>query len=282
MTAADADARALVLHQFLALRRAGLSSLDALNRLVEALPEGPLRTACRDAALALSASTPESPVRDTGSGDDLVRVLSERSDDLSLAATLAESFQAAAELAAARRSGTLVAQLVVAVPLVGLALMGLFSDHLTSLWSGAELPAPTRLLLELLEVLKYAGLPLAVGLVLLLTRWKAPVFGASTLEASQQLFRASSLHEPMQAVSAARLDQVARAVVLALVQRAPPEDARGVVAQVARRLEREGRRRVELHHLMSSLLLAFFGVFSAATVMLALYLPLFSIAGAIK
>lgn len=171
-------------------------------------------------------------------------------------------------------------QVLVAGPLVGLAVLGLFTAGERFL---EPVPAPTQLLLDLVGVMRVAGVPVAVFLALALSRWsRVPVFGAASLEASRALYVASSHAEPVQAASAVVLNQVDRAVLLVLTRRAAPADARAVVLELARRLEREGRRRVEVHHLLSSLLLGGLGAMTIGGALALLYLPIFTIAGNIQ
>lgn len=278
MTAAEAEARSLVLHQFLALRRAGLSALDALNRLVEGLSDSAERTACREAALSLSAVTPSE------SKDDLVRVLADRSDDFAGAQVLAGSYEAASELSAARRSGVLVFQLMFAGPFFVLAAMSLFLGSFMSVWgSGDALPGPTAMLKDVLDVMRVAGVPVGIFIALVLSRWsRVPVYGAKSLEAARALYVAATHADPQQAAAALSLDRADRALLVTLCKRVNVNEVRNVVVEIARSLEREGRRRVEVHRMLSSLMLSFFAVSQVAGIVIAAYLPIFSIAGNVK
>ncbi|MBL8909669.1 MAG: hypothetical protein JNM17_03090 [Archangium sp.] len=272
----DSEARSLVLHQFLALRRSGLSALDALNRLVEGLGDGEERTACRDAALSLSAVAQTETKQ-----DDLVRVLSDRSDDLQRATHLAGSYEAASELKAARRSGVLVFQAMFAGPFIAFAALSVFMNTLGSVW-GSTGAAAVEFLMNFLSVMRVIGLPVGIFLALLISRWKrVPVFGASSLEAARALYVAASHADPLQASSAVSLSRVDRALLVTLTKRVAPEQVRGVVLELAQRLEREGRRRVEVHHLLSSLMLTFFGVLTLFLLVLIAYLPIGAMLGGI-
>ncbi|MFT3711915.1 MAG: hypothetical protein QM817_30105 [Archangium sp.] len=273
----DAEARALVLQQFIALRRSGISSLDAVNRLVDALPEGAARAGCKEAALLLQAPTTAEVT------DDFVRVLASRDDDVKRAEHLARSFEASLELEQARIAGRRVLQVGLAGPFVLLALVGLFAGNGQALAQLAgTLPMPTQLLYELASVMRIIGIPLAIFAVLLFSRLRVPVYGAGSLEAARGLFGAATQAAPLERLRTFKLGEAERGLLVALSKRHAPAETPVVTANLAARLMLEGRRRVETYRVFASLALAAAGVLSVGVVLIALYLPIFSIAGNVK
>jgi hypothetical protein len=168
---------------------------------------------------------------------------------------------------------------VLAGPLVMLAAAGWFP--IESVTGGATaLPPATQLVLALGQVMQFCGLPVALVLIVVLARWKSlPVFGARSLEEARALFDAAVQVDPTRALLAADARPAPKSLARALSERMPPRDALSRVAEV---LAAEGHRRVETWRAVVALAL---GAFLAATlsgVLVALYLPIFSLAGSIQ
>ncbi len=276
MKAADTSARVLVLRQFIALRRAGMTSLEAVHRLVESLPDGPVRVDCRAALGRLQTSNPAE------AESDFVNALTSPADAVDRATHLASAFDATLELDAARVTGQRVLQVAIAAPLLFLAAVGLVTGGEAWAVGTAALPPPTQATYDLASLMRIVGVPLAAFAVWLIGRVRVPVYGATSLEGARGLFTAASRQQPLDALQKRGVGGPERGVLKVLVSRRPPEEASAVAVGLAARLLGDGRRQVEIYRVLASTLFAFLTFNGIGVVIIALYLPIFSIAGTIK
>ncbi len=264
--------RALVLRQFSAMRHQGVNAAVALEQLVQGLPPGVVRDDCLRSGRALAA----------GEGDaesDFTRVLTTADDAPSLAEALAESLEARLDALDALSAPVFLLQLVVAGPPVLLAALGWVFD-LSFLGNEVVLPGPTQLLIELSTSLRWVGFPLALGLVFavhaLRTRY-AP--GFRPISRAVGLLEVSTRPAPELDLHTLGLDPLERQVLLGL------QAHRGLASglrTLAAELRREGRASVARFRALAPAVATFVVVQVYLSVLIALYLPIFTIAGAIK
>lgn len=263
----------LLARQLGALRAHGWSTLDALALVTDALPAGAAKASCEHSLATLRAgSTDAAP-----SGTPLEQAC--RRGDASTADTFAALAEALETREAAELNHTGAARLTglfLAGPLaVGTVLGWLLPRDLWNL--GFGLPAPTELALGLLDILRFAGLPLALGAVLAsrwLSRGYAPGARALRTAAALSTFAADSTGStglPELAPLARQYFEWRRALV------GPAAAAR----ELAQELSLDARRQASAFESVVPIAAAVVsGVFMGG-VLLALYLPIFSIAGAI-
>lgn len=284
----------LVARQVAALRGAGWSTLDALELVAGQLGDAPLQSRLREVLAALRSGG--APVQQ----DFLLATLSrgDAADAASLGqlADALETEQAAQ--AAARLRLTSVGVILLAGSLaltVGAQAIAFVAAQLGFASFGATLPAPTQLLLDVLPYLKRVGpLGLLASAAFLLTWRPSRTRGVRRLEAAAALRQfASAVRSGLGEPDALRLlDPAAPSLArsrlgLDVVERALLEHlaARGGTGPAAEVLAAEIEREVrgEAVGLSGLLLVVVIGVaVFVSFVMLALYLPIFSIAGAIK
>jgi type II secretory pathway component PulF len=288
----------VVVRQLAGLRRAGWSLGDALEFVHAELPVSPLKARLQTALASLRAGAA------APSGDALVATLA-RGDAASAGVLeqLAEALEADAEARSAttlvRVGVTVVLSVCVAIVLgVTGATVDTFKELVTGF--GAALPAPTQWLFDLagpLQVASLVGFTLAVVFV-----WRARLDGMTggrELRASSLLLQVSSaleagVGEPAAlALVDARAAQLERSTVLRL---RPEEQAflrhvtvSGGVSEAARRLGHElradGARVAGSFRWWRSpglIVVVFFTAAFVAATFVALYLPIFSTALAIK
>lgn len=263
-------ARIIVLRQVAALRRRGESGAAALERVRQSLPDGVVRDEVTGAARALNSGGP-------ASGGDFTRVLAMPTAGPESADALADALEARLEANDAVATGRGFVQLGLATPLVTLALLGWLD--LAPLVSSAPIPGATAVLLEASAALKWVGVPLAVLVVWLVgkLRWNL-VPGAQAFTRAQRLLEVSTWAEPPGSLGGLGLGQLELAVVHGVGASSVSTGLRCLADE----LRREGRASVASFRLLAPVVFAlvsggfFFGVLAA------LYLPIFSIAGAIK
>lgn len=269
----DLSTRALVLRHAAALRRQGLTALAAVERVGEGLPPGAVREDCVLAARTLASGGAETR-------SDFTRVLTDATGAPEQAEALAESFDAQLDADDALGAPTFLLQLVLCGPLVLLSLMGwLFQGSFLG-FGDLKLPAPTQGLLGLAEALRLTGVPLAVALlfgVRAVRRRLAPGFPAFTRAA--RVLAASTLPEGSVDVPALQLNGVELQVLEALRAHGGFSHA---LRTLALELTREGRSSVAAFRALAPVFAVFVVVQVYLSVLVALYLPIFSIAGSIK
>lgn len=276
----DASARILVARELAALRRAGFSVIDSLSFIAPALPAGTLRT---DADTVLSAlkSGGEANVNDpvlslVARGD------AASADSLDAAAV---GLEAADSAKLARASASLWLTILVAGPLIVGALVGWWRPDSEDF--GAGIPLLSRLLFTVADVLKWIGIPLAIVLAVVahfVLRRAAPGI--------RELSAASSLLQYAAAVEAgvARTDPLLSSALQTLTPderqffewRKALTSAAEAARILAEELTLEGHQRTT--GFASFAPVAGFGLvaFTALVFSVAMYLPIFSLAGAIR
>lgn len=284
----------LVARQVAALRGAGWNTLDALELVAGQLGDAPLQSRLREVLATLRSGG--APVQQ----DFLLATLSrgDAADAASLGqlADALETEQAAH--AAARLRLTSVGVILIAGSLaltVGVQAIAFVAAQLGLSAFGGVLPAPTQLLLDVLPYLKWIGpLSLAASVAFLLTWRPARTRGVKKLEAAAALRQfASAVRSGVAEPDALRLldpaaPSLARSrigldvVERALLEHLAAHGGAGPAAEVlAAELEREVRGEAGVLSGFLLVLVIGAGVF-VGLAMLALYLPIFSIAGAIK
>ncbi|MDP2269510.1 MAG: hypothetical protein Q8K32_02190 [Archangium sp.] len=268
----ELSTRTLVLRQFAAMRRQGVNASVALDQLVQGLPPGAARDDCVLAGRALAAGAARSE-------SDFTRVLTTADAAPSLAEALAESLEARLDALDALRAPVFLLQLIVAGPLVLLAGLGWLVDF-SFLGTEIAMPGPTRLLIELSDSLRWVGVPLAAGLAFavhaLRTKYSP---GFRPIIRAVGLLEVSTRPEPELDLHTLGLDQLERQVLLGLQMH------RGVATglhTLAAELRREGRASVARFRTLAPVVAMFVVVQVYLSVLIALYLPIFAIAGAIK
>lgn len=269
----DLSTRALVLRHAAALRRQGLTALAAVERVGEGLPGGAVRDDCLLAARALAGGGAETR-------SDFTRVLTDADATPEQAEALAEALDAQLDADDALGAPTFLLQLVLGGPLVLLSLMGwLFQGSFLGL-GDVTLPGPTQALLELSASLRLTGVPLAVGCFFgarAMRRRLAP--GFTTFTRAARVLEASSRPEASVDVPALKLSGVELQVLEALRAHSGYSHA---LRTLASELTREGRGSVAAFRALAPVFAVFLVVQLYLSVLIALYLPIFSIAGAIK
>lgn len=269
----DLSTRALVLRHAAALRRQGFTALAAVERVGEGLPPGAVREDCFLAARTLASGGAETR-------SDFTRVLTDATGAADQAEALADAFDAQLDADDALGAPTFLLQLVLCGPLVLLSLLGwLFQDGFLG-FGDVTLPGPTSALLELSASLRFSGAPLAVACfigVRALRRRLAPGFPAFTRAA--RALEASTRPEASVDVRALQLSGVEAQVLEALRAHGGFSHA---LRTLALELTREGRGSVAAFRALAPVFAVFVVVQFYLSVLIALYLPIFSIAGAIK
>ncbi|MFZ5439870.1 MAG: hypothetical protein ACOZQL_07660 [Myxococcota bacterium] len=260
--------RVIVLRQFAALRRRGDSSSEALARIEPTLPSGVVRQEVSAAARALATGGPIAP-------SALARVLSLPSGTDQQADALADALEARFQGEDATRAARAALRVALVVPIVSLALVGAIDVQRVV---NDSLPPLTELVLGVGVVMRWLAVPL-VALVLVVTRRRGAgllTAAPGTFERAQRALELSTHVDP-----SAGVQQLSLAPTEAFLVGSAPTLADGLV-RLAAELRRDAEHQLAtfrlfapLHFLVGALL--FFGALVAA-----LYLPIFSLAGAIK
>jgi hypothetical protein len=269
----DQVTRALVLRQFAALRRQGMGSGQALELLGDGLLEGAVRDDCVLSSRALVGG------RGLEDHSDFTRVLTDSTSPPEAAEGLAEAFEARLDAADALAGPTFLLQLVLAGPLVLLSLLG-WLFHETFFGLNAVLPSPTRALLALSESLRFVGVPLGVGCIFgvrALRQRFSPGFPGLTR--AVRLLEASTRAEAAVDLRSLELLPVESQVLDSLRTHGGFASA---LRTLAAELIREARGSVAAFRSLGPVVAVFVVVGIYLAVLIALYLPIFSIAGSIK
>jgi hypothetical protein len=265
--------RALVLRQFAALRRQGLGALEALQHLSEGLPPGAVREDCLLASRALAAGGAET-------GSDFARVLTDSTGGPEQAESLARAFEARLDAQDALAAPAFLLQFVLIGPLVVLSLLGWLLRRDFFGMEGLSLPGPTQALRELALSLQYLGLPLAAGCFFAVRAVRTKFSpGFQDFTRATRLLEASTRAEASVDFRALQLQPLEQQVLQAL-------RAHGGLAPafraLAAELSGEGRASVAAFRSLGPVVAVFVVIGVYLGVLIALYLPIFSIAGAIK
>lgn len=262
--------RILALRQFAALLRRGDSAGEALARVEAALPPGDLRDQVSSAARTLATGAPQAP-------GEFARVLASPAARAEHADTLAEALEVELEARAAIRAGKTLLQFVLAAPPVTLAIVGWVD--LRTLTGGAPLPGPTELVLGLGGAFRWLGVPVA-ALCVLAVEWLGSRFapGARTLTRARHLLELSTLADLPARIGKLELNRAEHALLHGL---GGPSLERGAIL-LASELRREAGATQASFRLFAPVVLALLALWFFGGIAAAMYLPIFSIAGAIK
>lgn len=262
------EAELLVVRQLEALRTAGKSQLEGVQLVADALPDGALKARCVEAVRQLASGA----VQPAASAfDRLLRSANATPKSLSC---LAQSLEAQLEASEVTRSAVLFLRFVVLGPFLALALRDL--SHVESMFreTMSTLPVLTEAVLFVSDVGHYVGPPLALVLVVALGRFKPKwVPGARQLEVSARAFESAALGAPVS------LDPSAQALFEQLSRFSPREQA---LERVGEEYRAEARRAAVVSRVLAPMVGLVVNLLIVGTVLIALYLPIFSIAGAIK
>lgn len=269
----ELSTRALVLRQFAALRRQGLDAGTVLRQLGEGLPEGPVRADCVLAERALASGQ-----RETAS--DFTRLLSDPHGAPEQAEALAEALETRLDAEQALAAPAFTLQVALMGPPLVLAVVGWFFPVLFQELEPARLPGPTLAMFELAAPMRFFGVPLAAGLFFAVRALRARFSpGFRVLIRAADALQASTRPEAEVNVRALGFTPLELVVFQTLSFHASSALA---LRTLASELGREGRASVAAFRAIAPVV-ALLLVFSLYTsVLIALYLPIFSIAGAIK
>lgn len=184
----------LVARQVGSLKEQGWSTLDAARFVVGSLSPGPLRNMCEEAMRHLQFGTPKKDTLGHPLADLVAR------GDLATSAAfeaLAEQAEAQEATAASLGSTSLLLACVIAMPLVlGTLIAWAIPLEARNEW---VIPLPTAALLAVLRVLRFVGLPLALGGLLMARRALSRFAlspGTRELATAAALLRTAALDEP--------------------------------------------------------------------------------------
>lgn len=265
--------RALVLRQFAALRRQGLDAGAVLRQLGEGLPEGPVRADCVLAERALAAGGREA-------GSDFTRILSDPNGAPDQAEAFAEALETKLDAEQALAAPAFTAQVALLGPPLLLACVGWTAPALFSELDQARLPGPTAALLELAEPMRFFGVPLALGLFFAVRALKARFApGFAVLMRAADALQASTRAEADVNVRALGFSSLELNVFQRLSFHASTSAA---LRTLADELRNEGRTSVASFRAIAPVVALAFVLSLYSAVLIALYLPIFTIAGSIK
>lgn len=272
--------RIIVARTIAALRRGGFSVLDALSFVAPTLEAGKLREEAERTLASLRAGT-------EGTTSDPLFAIAARGEAASADAldAGADALQAEDGARAARSSAALWLSILIVGPLLMGFVVGWSRANLDPL--GGSTPGLTQFVYQILDVVKWIALPLAaiaVVVIRLLVRRAAP--GVRELVSASALLQHAAVLESGGAQATA--DAVlARATLTPAEQQfltwrkaqTNPADAARILAEELR-VEARARAQVfaELVPVLGLLLIGLTAVSFTA----AMYLPIFSVAGAIK
>lgn len=270
----DASARIVIARALAALRRGGFSVVDSLSFIAPALPAGPLRTDAESVLAALKAGS-ESTVNDPLLS--LVARGEAASADALEAAAI--GLEAADSAKAARASASLWLTILLAGPLVLGAVVGWWRPD--NDFYGAGVPTVTRAMFAVADVLRFVGLPAAIVLALVartVLRRAAP--GVRELNATSELLRyAAAVECGSSPALAAALTPAERQFFEWRKALTTDADAARILAA---ELSVEGRRRNETFAAVAPVVGFVVVAFTALMFSVAIYLPMFVLAGRIK
>ena len=251
------EQESLLLRSIVALRRSGLSHGDALNQASAGLPKGPLAARVNAARRALQAGT-------SSATDPLLASGSAPIDALEHAARSIDA-QLSADSARAMTQHYLTLMLV--GPLVlGAVFSWLFSD------TGIEASsAAGGLLAYLTAMLRFIGIPMAIGAAMLIRRTGDRIApGAARIrQASRLLELAASDTDPMPVLTN---DSDRTYFLTRLAQVGQPQAA----AELAAEMVREGEGHAAMFRHLAPLAAAGLGVLGLAPILFLIFLPLLS------
>jgi hypothetical protein len=277
----DLGQRILVARQLASLRQHGWSTFDALGFVSASIPVGGLRSACDEALQRLRTGVTEAPPSST----DSLGALIGRGDAASAPTfeCLAEAWEAKDAAQGVLASTTQLISVLVAGPLLIGTVVGWLLP--AEGWiPSSSLPTVTAGVLSLGQLLKFIGLPLAIGSVFVVRRLLRKLSpGAREFDAAAALLQFASaaesgINEPT-AYSARHLLPLERRY---FEWRRSMAGATSAARELANELLRSGRSKAQYFNQIAPVAGAFIAYVLFSGFLTTLWLPIFSIAKNIK
>jgi hypothetical protein len=269
----ELSTRALVLRQFAALRRQGLEAGAVLQQLGAGLPEGSVRADCLLAERALASGQ-----RETGS--DFTRLLTDPNGAPEQVEALAEALETRLDAEQALLAPSFTLQVALIGPPLVLAFIGWAFPVLLLDVPPERMPGPTQVMFELSQPMRFLGVPLAIGLYFALRALRARFSpGFQVLTRAADALQASTRPEADVNVSSLGFTKLELVFFQSLSFHATSSVA---LRTLAEELRREGREAVAKFRAIAPVVGLIIVLQFYTSLLIALYLPIFSIAGAIK
>ena len=254
-----AEQESLLLRSIVALRRSGLSHGEALTQAATGLPRGPLQTRVEQARRALSAGAP----------DQTDPLLARGTTPIDALEHAAHAIDAKLSADATRAMSQRYLTLMLAGPLVlGAGLAWLAPDM--ALDSGSA-SIPTWLLTSLGTMLRFLGVPLALGIAVLIRRGGDRIApGTGRIRQASRLLELAAADEDPASYLTEDSDRIY------FITRTSQTSASQAAAELATVMVREGENRAMMFHHLAPLAGAILGILALAPFLVMIFSPLLS------
>lgn len=254
-----AEQESLLLRSIVALRRSGLSHGDALTQAAAGLPKGPLLTRVEDARRALSAGAPRPSDALLASGSTPIDALEHA----------ARSIDAQLSADAVRAMSQRYLTLMLAGPLVLGAGIAWLLSGIEIIDSSARSSTSWALLTYLATLLRFGGVPLAIGIAVLIRRCGEHLTPGSKRirQASRLLALAATDEDPAPHLT----HPIDRAYFINRLTQTSPSQA---AAELAAEMVREGEGHAAMFRHLAPLTAAVLGVMALAPILFLIFTPL--------